>query len=126
MVNLATAKPTKGSSRTRFFNRYENDVDEYEVSISLRDAGVEAFVRFLYKKWFGVQIAGLGNIPGKGSALLFGNHSGAIPIDGCLLYDGIINLPSGSASGPILSDKVFVEGTTNRKGRADRLYSAGL
>jgi 1-acyl-sn-glycerol-3-phosphate acyltransferase len=38
-----------------------------------------------------VQIAGLRNIPATGSALLFGNHSGVLPIDGCLLYDGIIN-----------------------------------
>lgn len=48
-------------------------------------------MRFLYSKWFGVQIAGLGNIPAAGNTVLFGNHSGVLPLDGCLLYDGIIN-----------------------------------
>src|ERR1700722_14885992 len=90
MVNLATADPTKCSSRTLFFKRYENDVDEYGFNLASY-AGVERFIRFLYKAWFGVQIAGLRNIPEKGSAILFGNHSGVLPIDGCLFYDGIVN-----------------------------------
>jgi len=90
MINLATAASTKCSSRTRFFKRYENDVDEYGFNLASY-AGVETFIHFVYRKWFGVQIAGLGNIPAKGNALLFGNHSGVLPIDGCLLYDGIIN-----------------------------------
>src|ERR1700681_2433887 len=90
MINLATAESTKRSSRTRFFERYENDVDEYGFDLASH-ASVEKYFRFLYKKWFGVQIAGLGNIPAKGNALLFGNHSGVLPIDGCLLYDGIVN-----------------------------------
>lgn len=90
MINLATAESTKCSSRSRFFERYENDVDEYGFNLASY-VGVETFFRFLYKKWFGVQIAGLANIPSKGSALLFGNHSGVLPIDGCLLYDGMIN-----------------------------------
>jgi 1-acyl-sn-glycerol-3-phosphate acyltransferase len=90
VVNLATAESTKCSSRTRFFKRYENDVDEYGFNLASY-AGVETFIRFLYEKWFGVQIAGLGNIPANGNAVLFGNHSGVLPIDACLLYDGIVN-----------------------------------
>jgi 1-acyl-sn-glycerol-3-phosphate acyltransferase len=90
MINLATTESTKGSSRTRFFERYEHDVDEYGFNLASY-AGVETFIRFLYTEWFGVQIAGLGNIPAQGNAVLFGNHSGVLPIDGCLLYDGIIN-----------------------------------
>ncbi len=90
MVNFAAADTIKCSSRARFFERYENDVDEYGFDLASY-AGVERFVRFLYMKWFGVQIAGLANIPANGNALLFGNHSGVLPVDGCLLYDGIIN-----------------------------------
>jgi len=90
MGNSATADSSKGSSRARFFERYENDVDEHGFNLASY-VGAERFIRFLYKKWFGVQIAGLGNIPATGSALLFGNHSGVLPLDGCLLYDGIIN-----------------------------------
>jgi 1-acyl-sn-glycerol-3-phosphate acyltransferase len=90
MANLATSESTEYSSRDRFFERYEDDVDEYGFNLASY-AGLETFIRFLYKKWFGVQIAGLGNIPAKGNAVLFGNHSGALPLDGCLLYDGIVN-----------------------------------
>ncbi len=90
MVNVATVEPSKGSPRTRFFERYQNDVDDYGFDAGAYKA-VERFIRILYKKWFGVQIAGLENIPAKGSAVLFGNHSGVLPVDGLLLYDGIIN-----------------------------------
>lgn len=90
MVNSATDESTKQSSRTRFFARYENDADEYGFDLASY-RGMEKFIRFLYEDWFGVQIAGLGNIPSTGSAVLFGNHSGVLPLDGCLLYDGIIN-----------------------------------
>lgn len=90
MVNLATPESSECSSRTRFFKRYENDVDEYGFNLASYK-GVETFIRFLYERWFEVQIAGLENIPAQGSAVLFGNHSGVLPIDGCLLYDGIVN-----------------------------------
>ena len=90
MVSTIIAKSDRGSSRTRFFKRYENEVDEYGFNVTPYKF-VESFVRLLYKKWFGVQIAGLKNIPADGSVVLFGNHSGVLPIDGCLLYDGIVN-----------------------------------
>lgn len=91
MANSATAaETTSRSSRTRFFKRYENDVDKYGFNLASY-TGVERFIRFLYKHWFAVEIAGLDNIPAKGKAVLFGNHSGTLPVDGCLLYDGMIN-----------------------------------
>ena len=90
MVDLTLVEPAKKSSRDRFFARYQNVVDKYGFNLAAY-AGVERFIRFLYKKWFSVQIAGMENIPAKGSAVLFGNHSGGLPLDGCLLYDGIIN-----------------------------------
>lgn len=90
MENLATAENTPRSPRTRFFERYKNDVDEFGFNLTTY-ADAEKIIRFLYKHWFGVQIAGLGNIPAKGNAILFGNHSGVLPLDGCLLYDGLVN-----------------------------------
>ncbi|PWU00117.1 MAG: hypothetical protein C5B53_04500 [Candidatus Melainabacteria bacterium] len=90
MFSLETAESNVYAPRERFFKRYENEVDEYGFNPG-PCAGVETFVRFFYKNWFNVQIAGLTNIPAQGSAVLFGNHSGVLPIDGCLLYDGIIN-----------------------------------
>lgn len=90
MVNSATTESTKDSSRRRFFQKYENQIEEHGFNLAayLR---VEGFLRFLYKKWFRVQIAGLENVPDIGSAVLFGNHSGTLPIDACLLYEAIIN-----------------------------------
>src|ERR1700710_371639 len=78
------------SPRSDFFNRYENDVDQHGFDVTPYKSA-ERFIRFLYKRWFGVRITGIENVPAAGSAVLFGNHSGVLPIDGCLLYDGIIN-----------------------------------
>lgn len=83
-------KATECSSRTRYFERYENEADEFGFDPG-PFAAVEAFIRLLYQRWFKVEIAGLENIPAKGNAILFGNHSGVLPIDGYLLYDGLIN-----------------------------------
>ncbi len=93
MTDMAPTKASNGYSRSRFFERYENIDDKYGFDPG-SFKGVEEFTRILYKRWFGVQIAGLENIPSKGSAVLFGNHSGGIPLDGFLLYDGIINCHS--------------------------------
>ncbi|MBS1953777.1 MAG: acyltransferase family protein [Cyanobacteria bacterium SZAS-4] len=90
MTDVATNKQTNQSSRNRFFERYEKAVDRYGFDPASYK-GVEAFTRLMYRRWFRVQIAGLENIPAEGSAVLFGNHSGGIPVDGFLLYDGIIN-----------------------------------
>lgn len=90
MVELAAQSSAPESPRNRFFERYANDVDEYGFNLQSY-AGIERFIRFFYKKWFRVQIAGLTNIPKQGNALMFGNHSGVLPVDGCLLYDGIVN-----------------------------------
>lgn len=90
MLNSAITKAETESSRSRFFKRYQNQIEEYGFDLGAY-AGMERFLRFLYKIWFRVQIAGLENIPNSGSAVLFGNHSGTIPIDACVLYDGIIN-----------------------------------
>jgi 1-acyl-sn-glycerol-3-phosphate acyltransferase len=78
------------SPRSEFFKRYENVADQYGFDVASYKH-FEPFIRLLYKRWFGVRITGIENIPADGSAVLFGNHSGVLPIDGCLLYDGVIN-----------------------------------
>lgn len=91
MYQLVPAQLNNQSSRNRFFERYIAEKEE-EYGFSLNTyKRVEKFIRFLYKKWFKVQIAGLNHIPGDGNVIMFGNHSGVLPVDGCLLYDGIIN-----------------------------------
>ncbi|MFN8553624.1 MAG: lysophospholipid acyltransferase family protein [Candidatus Obscuribacterales bacterium] len=90
MTDLVVPEPTKQTPESRFFKRYEDDVDEFGFHPA-KYRNVERFTHFLYKSWFQVQVAGLENIPAKGNAVLFGNHSGGLPLDGFLLYDGIIN-----------------------------------
>lgn len=91
MSELIIVQPNNQSSRARFFERYIAEKEE-EYGFSLNTyKRVEKFIRFLYRDWFKVQIAGLHNVPGNGNVILFGNHSGVLPVDGCLFYDGIIN-----------------------------------
>lgn len=80
----------QSSPRERFFERYKGDEDEFGFDVEEYRA-LEVFIRFFYEKWFAVKTIGLENIPAEGKAVLFGNHSGVLPIDGCLLYDGVIN-----------------------------------
>lgn len=91
MAELTTKVPTEqSSSRRRFFRRYEHGVDEYGFCPAAYES-VEKFANFLYKNWFKVEVAGLENIPKEGRAVLFGNHSGGLPVDGFLFYDGFVN-----------------------------------
>jgi 1-acyl-sn-glycerol-3-phosphate acyltransferase len=78
------------SSKTRFFERYSHQVDKYGFDVTSYK-GIEPFVSLLFQRWFEVKIADIENIPAEGSAVIFGNHSGGLPVDGLLLYDGIIN-----------------------------------
>jgi 1-acyl-sn-glycerol-3-phosphate acyltransferase len=78
------------SSRSRFFERYKDSLDKYGFA-PMSHKGIEPFVRLLFQRWFDVKIADIEHIPAEGSVVLFGNHSGGLPIDGLLLYDGIIN-----------------------------------
>jgi len=48
-------------------------------------ANLENVVRFLFEDYFKVRVAGLENIPREGGAILAGNHSGLISLDGLML-----------------------------------------
>ncbi|MDZ4837960.1 MAG: lysophospholipid acyltransferase family protein [Candidatus Melainabacteria bacterium] len=79
----------ESSTSTDFFERYSGEEDQYGFSLESCKTS-EKYFRFLYQKWFQVTIVGLENIPSEGRAVLCGNHSGVLPLDGCMLYDGII------------------------------------
>jgi 1-acyl-sn-glycerol-3-phosphate acyltransferase len=49
--------------------------------------------KVLYEKYFRVEAFGLENIPPKGRALIIGNHSGQLPIDGFLLGYSLLTNP---------------------------------
>jgi 1-acyl-sn-glycerol-3-phosphate acyltransferase len=78
------------SPRDKFFARYRDDEDSFGFDLN-KCKESEVLFRFLYEKWFGVTMVGLENIPAEGRAVLFGNHSGVLPVDGMMLYDGILN-----------------------------------
>jgi 1-acyl-sn-glycerol-3-phosphate acyltransferase len=78
------------SSRSRFFERYKHNHDKYGFDVTSYE-GVEPFVRLLFQRWFEAKIVDIEHIPAEGNAVIFGNHSGGLPVDGLLLYDAIIN-----------------------------------
>jgi 1-acyl-sn-glycerol-3-phosphate acyltransferase len=59
-------------------------VDPYGIS---RDslAVVFTILDFLYRRYFRVKAHGLENVPARGRAMLVGNHSGGIAIDGAMV-----------------------------------------
>ncbi len=84
------ASPTESKNDTSdFFERYAGEEDKYGFSLDSCKSS-ERFFRFLYKTWFNVTLLGMENIPDSGRAVLCGNHSGVLPLDGAMLYDGII------------------------------------
>ncbi|NUQ75683.1 MAG: acyltransferase family protein [Polyangiaceae bacterium] len=42
-------------------------------------------LRFLYRHYFSVRVSGIENIPRRGRAMLIGNHSGGIAVDGAMV-----------------------------------------
>ncbi|MFA7324486.1 MAG: lysophospholipid acyltransferase family protein [Candidatus Nanopelagicales bacterium] len=56
-------------------------VDEFGFDPELTDTILIPVLRPLYRAWFRVSTAGLGNIPASGSGLVVSNHAGAIAVD---------------------------------------------
>lgn len=73
-----------------FYNRYAGKEDPFGLSIETYAWSFPIF-RFLLEDYFPVTYHGLENIPADGRALIIGNHSGLIPLDGALLTCGLIN-----------------------------------
>jgi 1-acyl-sn-glycerol-3-phosphate acyltransferase len=64
------------------FNEY--GIDPYGVSKKHLRFSYEA-LRFFYKHYFSVESHGVANIPPRGRAMLVGNHSGGVAIDGAMV-----------------------------------------
>src|SRR5438128_885444 len=43
------------------------------------------FLGFLYRRYFAVKVFGLENVPPRGRAMLVGNHSGGVAVDGAMV-----------------------------------------
>lgn len=64
------------------FNRY--GVDQYGISQKHLIQGMTV-LGFLYRHYFSVQANGVENVPDRGRAMLIGNHSGGVAIDGAMV-----------------------------------------
>ncbi len=64
------------------FNEY--GIDPYGVSKKHLRFSYE-MLGFLYRHYFSVVSHGIGNIPARGRAMLVGNHSGGVAIDGAMV-----------------------------------------
>jgi 1-acyl-sn-glycerol-3-phosphate acyltransferase len=60
------------------------EVDEFGLDRSF-DARLRPVLDFIYHRYFRIQTEGIANVPAEGRAVVVGNHSGSIPIDGLML-----------------------------------------
>jgi 1-acyl-sn-glycerol-3-phosphate acyltransferase len=83
---LVTESPLAALRRRNpgFFERYVDEIDEYGFDLSTW-ARWEPFFRFCFEDYFKVDIRGIENIPAEGAAIVVGNHSGVIPVDGAMM-----------------------------------------
>jgi 1-acyl-sn-glycerol-3-phosphate acyltransferase len=82
----------KVASALRFVRRRlsgEYEVDEFGFDPELNESLLLPLLRPLYERWFRVEMSGLDGIPDTGPALVVGNHSGTLPLDGVMLQVGL-------------------------------------
>ncbi len=63
---------------------YSDAVDEFGYDPKFEDF-VKPFFKFLYEKWWRVEVEGGENIPYEGRVLFVSNHSGTLPLDGAMI-----------------------------------------
>jgi 1-acyl-sn-glycerol-3-phosphate acyltransferase len=81
-------------------------VDEYGMDPEITERFLLELVRPLATKWFRVEVRGVENIPTEGGALVVGNHSGTIPVDG-LITMFAVHETTGRHLRPLGADLVF-------------------
>lgn len=67
-----------------YYSRYAGERDDFGYSLETF-ARSEPIFSFLYEEYFKVKVNGIENIPGEGGAILVGNHSGLLPLDGGMI-----------------------------------------
>lgn len=73
-----------------YFARYSGVEDEFGFNLETF-AKWEPVFRFCYEEHFKVRVRGIENIPSEGPALLIGNHSGLLPLDGAMITISMSN-----------------------------------
>ena len=69
------------------FNKF--GIDPYGIDKNDLIRFVSAFA-WLYRYYFKVEVYGLDNVPSRGRALLIGNHSGGVAIDGAMVMGSML------------------------------------
>lgn len=80
-----------------FLSKFPNDVGEYGYDAwGFNIKTIKQFIalgKFLYEKYFEVEVIGYENIPASGRCLLIANHSGQLPIDAMMLGYALVTNP---------------------------------
>ena len=84
------------------------DDDGFGFDAAVRDR-VVPFFRFLFERYWRVEVEGIENVPDTGAALLVANHSGAIPFDGAMIVTAVFVRHQRQRSVRFLYDR-FVDG----------------
>jgi 1-acyl-sn-glycerol-3-phosphate acyltransferase len=82
--------------------------DEFGLDPAFEELVAPFFV-FLYRKWWRVDVEGIENVPATGSALLVGNHAGAMfPWDGAMLKVALrLDHPAERELRPLIENFVY-------------------
>lgn len=75
--------------------------DERKVKVGI------AIVKWLYERYFRVVANGLENLPAQGRALVIGNHSGQLPMDGVLVGYALLTNPHGPRAARAMIERFF-------------------
>ena len=68
----------------------------------------EPLLEVLYTRWFRCETSGLEHIPGRGPALLVGNHAGTLPYDSAMIVHAVRrDHPARRDVRPLIEDAVF-------------------
>jgi 1-acyl-sn-glycerol-3-phosphate acyltransferase len=73
---------------------HTNEVDDFGMDPDFEEK-LRPALDFLFKKYFRVEVEGLGHVPASGRAVVVANHSGALPFDGVMLREAIRQRHSG-------------------------------
>lgn len=69
------------------FNRY--GIDKYGISQEHLDVFFSV-LGTLYRRYFDVTVFGIENVPDRGRAMIIGNHSGGVAVDGAMILASLI------------------------------------
>jgi 1-acyl-sn-glycerol-3-phosphate acyltransferase len=67
-----------------YFSWHSEEVDEFGYDRRFTET-IRPLLEFLYTVWWRVDATGLDHVPGRGQALVVGNHAGVLPWDGLMV-----------------------------------------